>query len=489
MPFRPFSRQQDWLFPPSLEELIPQDHPARFVAAFVENMGVAAWKALGIDLEWQEEGAPAYHPIILLCVWVYGFMTGTRSSRKLEAACRDQLPYLWLTGWQHPDHNTLWRFYKEHRVGMRKLFKRTVKVAVSMGLVDLALQAIDGSKVAGNASRGRTLDGKGLARLLERTEKLIAELEAQNGAENEPGVVRLPQRLARAEALREQVRTALAVVQAEEGPKQVNLTDPEAGLVKGRGGMMAGYNAQAAVSPAVVEKAGGSGLFITATEVVADSYDYGQTLAMLQEAEANTGQKAEASLLDAGYHSGPNLQGCREQGYVVLMAESQEKALKNPYHKDNFRYEAQSDSYICPEGQRLSLRSTVRRKGRPETRVYFAPKGVCAACPSLERCTKSRDMGRTIEVGPHEELLRQHRELMARPEAKALYSHRKELVEPAFGILKEQQGARRFLLRGLEAVRAEWDLLAAAFNLRTLFRVWRRREPTERGEFFPAMAG
>lgn len=83
MPFRPFSREQDWLFPPSLDEVIPRDHPARFVAAFVEGIAVAAWKELGINLEWQEEGAPAYHPIALLCVWLYGFMTGTRSSRKL----------------------------------------------------------------------------------------------------------------------------------------------------------------------------------------------------------------------------------------------------------------------------------------------------------------------------------------------------------------------------------------------------------------------
>lgn len=374
---------------------------------------------------------------------------------------------------------------------MKKLFKRTVRVAVSMGLVDLAMQAIDGSKVAGNAARDRTLDAKGLGRLLERTERLIEQLEAQNQAEaeSEAGLARLPKELAQAEGLREQVKSALAVVTAEEGPKQVNLTDPEAGLMKGRSGMLAGYNAQAAVSPVVVAKAGGTGLFITATEVVAEGYDTDQAIPMLHEAQANTGQKAGASLLDAGYHSGPNLAACEEQEQVVLMAESQEKALKNRYHKDNFQYEAESDRYLCPEGQKLSLHSTVRRKERPETVVYFAPKGVCAACAALERCTKSRDVGRTIEIGPFEEVLRRHRELMATLEAKALYSHRKELVEPAFGILKEQQGARRFLLRGLANVRAEWALLAATFNLKTLFRVWRRRSLTERGSFFPGMAG
>ena len=78
-------------------------------------------------------------------------MTNVRSCRKLEAACRDQIPHLWLTGWQHPDHNTLWRFYHGHRQSVRKLFKRTVRTAVTMELADLALQAGDGTKVPANA--------------------------------------------------------------------------------------------------------------------------------------------------------------------------------------------------------------------------------------------------------------------------------------------------------------------------------------------------
>jgi transposase len=167
MPVRPLSRNETWLLPPTLDELIPQDHAARFVAAFVDALDRAAWAEMDIGLDGEALGAPAYHPRGLLSVWLYGFMTGTRSSRKLEAACRDQMPYLWLTGWQHPDHNTLWRFYREHRGAMRKLFKRTVQTAVKVGLVDLAVQAVDGTKIAGNAAKNRTYDREGLQRLLE----------------------------------------------------------------------------------------------------------------------------------------------------------------------------------------------------------------------------------------------------------------------------------------------------------------------------------
>ena len=144
MPLRDMDREQMWLLPPSLDELLPLDHPARFVAEFVDGLDREGWAELGVETEGDPLGAPAYHPRALLCVWLYGFMNGLRSCRKLEAACRDQIPYLWLTGWQHPDHNTLWRFYKAHRQAMRELFKRTVRTAVAMELVDLAVQAVDG---------------------------------------------------------------------------------------------------------------------------------------------------------------------------------------------------------------------------------------------------------------------------------------------------------------------------------------------------------
>ena len=106
MPLRPVNRDQGWLLPPALDDLLAQDHPARFVAAFVDGLDRASWAEMEIGVEGDPLGAPAYHPHLLLSVWLYGFMTGIRSSRKLEAACRDQISFLWLTGWhsrpQHP---------------------------------------------------------------------------------------------------------------------------------------------------------------------------------------------------------------------------------------------------------------------------------------------------------------------------------------------------------------------------------------------------
>ena len=475
MPLRPFSREQSWLLPPSLDEMVPDDHSARFVAAFVDSLDLHAWAELGIEVVGDPMGAPAYDPRCLLSVWVYGFVSGVRSSRKLEAACREQLPYLWLTGFQRPDHNTLWRFYEGHRAQMKGLLKRTVKTAVRLGLVDLAVQALDWSKIAGNAAKERSFDEAGLKKLLARTDEAIADLEAQNRTGGDPVPARLPRELKQARVLREQVEAALKQVGAEEGPRHINLTDAEAGLMKGRQGMVAGYNGQAVVSPLATDTAKGTGLLITAAEVVNEADDHAQAMPMLREAEEMTGRKAGVSLLDGGYHSGTNLEACKEEGYKVLMPEAQDRARQSPYHKDRFQYDAESNSYSCPKGQKLIYIGIKRRNGRPEARIYRCKGSLCRACPAFGQCTKGNHRrGREIEVSPYEGILREHRDLMARPDSKITYSRRKELVEPTFGILKELHGARRFLLRGLANVSAEWLLLATAFNLKTLFRVWRR---------------
>ncbi len=162
-------------------------------------MSEAEWAALGARPGGHPGGAPAYDPVVLLGAWLYGFMSGIRSSRKLATACAESVPFLWLTGGQRPDHNTLWRFYARHRCGMHVLFKRTVATAATSGLVLWAIQAVDGTKIGGNAAKDRTLDAAALAKLLERVEAAIADLEAQNRPDGPPTPPPLPADLAQAE--------------------------------------------------------------------------------------------------------------------------------------------------------------------------------------------------------------------------------------------------------------------------------------------------
>ena len=476
MPYREMTRDQVWLLPPSLDELIPADHPARFVAEFVDTLDREEWAELGVDLDGEAMGAPAYHPRALLSVWLYGFMTNVRSCRKLEAACRDQLPCLWLTGWQHPDHNTLWRFYQKHRRSMRALFRRTVRTAVTLELVDLAVQAVDGTKVHANAAHARSLDAGQLDELLERTERAIAELEARNEAGDDPAPVRLPERLADRETLRRrvrQVRQAMDQLAARgRNKKRVNLTDPDARALRLRQGSITGYNAQAMVSPLAGEETGG--MLVTAVDVVDSVNDAGALTAMLERAEAETGVRTPLTLADAGYHAGPHLEASERREQRVVMPDRWRR-VKNPYHKNRFVYDEAGDSYRCPNGERLSFVGPRVARGVPVRLYRPASASVCTGCPAFGVCTPNAFTGRELQIGPYEPAARRHRVWMETEEAQQAYRRRAPLIEPLFGILKTQLGAWRFTLRGLSEVEAEWTLLATAFNLRTLWRLWRDR--------------
>jgi transposase len=481
MPVRPLNREQTWLLPPTLDELIPDDHPARFVATMVDSLDAAMWHKMQISLEGDDLGAPKYHPRAMLSVWLYGFMTRTRSSRKLEAACRDQITYLWLTGWQHPDHNSLWRFYKTHRDEMRQLFKLTVKTAVKMNLVDLAVQAVDGSKIGANAAKERTYDKNSLAKLSERIEKAIEELEKENESGNDANPVHLPKKLRQAKQLREEIKKAVATLVEEEEGKNINLTDSEAKLVKTRQGTTPGYNLQAVVSPLKLEGTPQNSLIITAVDVVTDAADTKQLLPMLKQAAENNGQVADKSLADAGYYSGANLAGCEKEKQIIVMPDSHDWAHRNPYHKDYFTYDAESDSYCCPCGQ------TLRRVGQKYLKevlvqIYRSSAKICCQCSAFGICTRNKRQGRELKVGEYEPQIRRHRNWIQSEEAKAAYKKRKELIEPVFGIIKEVMGFRRFLLRGWKNVRAEGTFLAIAFNLRSLYRAWKQWLPTKRQE-------
>jgi hypothetical protein len=354
-----------------------------------------------------------------------------------------------------------------------------VRVAVATGLVDLAVQAVDGTRVAGSAARERTLDAKGLAALLERTEAAITELEAQNTGGDDPPPPRLPERLAQLAALREQVQDAVKRVAAEDGPTRTNLTDPDATLQKTRnGGFVVGYNAQAMVAGVATPQPDGSvgpgGLLITAADVTTDRDDHGQLLPLVTEAVAVTGAPIPLVLADGGYHSAANLAAGEARDQDVLVPDPQAPRPDAPYHKDRFAYDAETDTFTCPQGQTLTFQGfDSHQGGGPPIRRYRASKPACDACPMRAACTTSTTKGRSLTVSPDDDRLRAHRTRMATEEARTAYRRRKTLPEPTFGILKEQQAARRFLLRGLPNVQAEWSLLATAFNLRTLARVWR----------------
>ena len=199
-----------------------------------------------------------------------------------------------------------------------------------MDLIDLTLQAVDGTKVGANATGDRTLDGEGLERLLRRVDQSLKELEAENETGEGAAPAHLPDELTEKTALREKVRRAMDELSERSELRQINLTDKDARLMRTRRGIAPCYNAQAMVSPTKTDT-GGKGMLITAVEVADDPDDHSQLVPMLQRAEETTGLRSETTLADAGYHSGSNLQQCGLRDQQVVMPEAQRPGTGPPH--------------------------------------------------------------------------------------------------------------------------------------------------------------
>lgn len=451
---------QQFLLPPSLEDWVPADHPARFLRDFVTHLDL---RSLGFVERPGLDGRPHYALDLLLTVWLYGYLEKIRSSRKLEHACRTHMPLIWLTGMHTPDHNTLWRFWRDHRKALRGVFRQTVLVARQMGLVGMVVHALDGTKIAARASRRSAVHKRDLETLHEAITASIAQMEtalATQSGEDAPEA--LPQALQDAQERNTAIETALAALE-ELGEKHLQPGEPDARLMKNDGRPQWSYNAQA-----VADASEG---ILVAQDVVNKANDNGQLLPMLEQARKNTGETAQTTVADNGYRNTEQHLRAHNQGHnVVLPAHGRERDDDNPYDKSQFHYDEQRDCYICPQGQLLPYSSTRQSVGnRPPVRVYRCR---CAkTCPVATHCTRSKN-GRTINQHKYHVFREQQERIRQDPNVRALLRRRKAIIEPVFAWIKEAGGFRRWTGFGLENAKTQWAMLCTTVNLRTLYRHW-----------------
>ena len=240
---------QAFLLPPHLEDWVGPEHPARFIREFVESMNL---DDLGIS--WGSEstvGQPGFSAGLLLKVHLYARFLGVRSFRKMEAACRDHMGMLWLTGMVAPDHNTLWGFFARNKQSLRKVFRHSLQVALQANLVGLVLHALDGTKVQAAVANASGWHRTSLEKRLALLETAIAELEKQleqSHSQTGPHDAALPEALRTQQGLRDQVRGALRELDVA-GEAHLHPHDRDARVMKcrDRGSNTFSYNNQAMV--------------------------------------------------------------------------------------------------------------------------------------------------------------------------------------------------------------------------------------------------
>ncbi len=453
------------MMPPCLEDWVGVDHPTRFLREFVDASDLAG---LGFGERESAEGAPSYAPDLLLKVWLYGYLKRIRSTRRLEEACREHVSLVWLTGRHAPDHNTLWRFFRENREALRRVFRAGVRVAAEQGLVGMICHAVDGTKIPAVASPRTAEHREDLGRTLARIEASILEMEAtvEKAEEEEAGEYQLPEHLQEAKELREAIRASLRRME-EVGREHLHPGEPEARLMPCAGRKEPAYNAQAVVDA----KAG----IIVAEEAVNAESDNQMLVPMLEETKANLGAVAEETVADGGYSSATQLDQAQARGYEVIVAPGVETGgpHQGEYASANFQYDAEGDEVICPRGERLKFEA-MHNKGRQRPLVRRYRCQSFGECPVRELCSRNRN-GRLIEVSPQHAAVMRQRAKRRDPVKQALLRRRKVIVEPVFGHLKQGEGFRRWTVRGLENVRTQWALVCTAYNLKKLLKAWRKK--------------
>ena len=454
--FRACTLDQPLLLPPSLQDWLPEDHLARFVADVAEQLDLSPIYAAYTRKDGR--GQEGYHPLLLTRLLLYSYCQGVTSSRRIERKTHEDVAFRFLAADQHPDHDTIASFRQRHLEALAGLFTQALQMCQMAGLVKLGHIAIDGTKLKANASKHKAMSyermGAAEQKLRKQIEELLQQAEAVDATEDaQYGKGKrgdeLPAELARREKRLEKIRAVKAALEAEakrqaeerkaaveakraerrqkkaetgrktggrepqapdpeqavpEAKAQRNFTDPDSRIMpdgSNKGSFVQGYNAQAAVdSQAQV---------IVAAEVVQATNDKQQLVPLVEQAEANLGQKPAAVSADSGYWSEANVTAEGVAGIDLYVATGRKK--------DEEKNEPESES---------------------------PPENVSA----------KEKMASKLRMG----------------EGQAVYKMRKAIVEPVFGQMKEARGIRRFSMRGLAKVRAEWRLICLTHNLLKLYR-------------------
>lgn len=443
------SRQQQFLLPPSIDEWLPEQHLARFVVEVIEQLDLSR-----LTSRYAGRGSAAYHPATLLAILVYGYSTGVFSSRKLELATYDSVAFRFLSAGTHPDHDTLANFRKTFLVELEGLFVQVLQLAQAMKLLKLGQISLDGTKIKANASKHKALSHGHIekqenqlkkevhmllhkaaqadnsadaqsqdlpAELARREERLKALAEAKAKiaerakASDDIATQAYQDKIKQREALREQGKKPRGKEPKppKTGPQdssQVNLTDEESRIMPTKQGFIQGYNSQAAVDTET--------MLIVATNVSQSTNDKQQLSPLLDEFNnlPESLGKAQAILADTGYFSAENVRRCVKQGIEPLIAAGR-------------------------ESHHLGLAERLAPDAEP---------------PQTEDVVEKMLWYLKTKAG------------------RARYSVRKSTVEPVFGIIKQVLGFRQFSLRGLNAVKGEWKLVAIAFNLKRMHSLLRK---------------
>ena len=454
-----WSRSQSFLLPECVDDYVDENNPVRVVDAFVDELDLGK---LGFGRAVPAAtGRPAYHPAVMLKLYVYGYLNRIPSSRRLEREAQRNIELVWLTGRLAPDFKTIADFRRDNGPAIRGACRQFVMVCRKLDLFADALVAIDGSKFKAVNTRDKNYTHAAVKRRMEQVEASVTRYMAalETADRQEPDVIpakveRLHQRLARLREQMQHLREMEAAVKAAPDG-QISLTDPDARAMTsaGRGTGVVGYNVQTAVDA--------KHHLIVAHDVTNVGNDRGQLAIMARLAQEATGCQRLTALADRGYFSGWELYACEQGGIVPYVPKPLTSGAKSEgrFGKQDFVYRPEQDTYRCPAGETLTWRFNREEDGKL-LRHYWTNK--CGDCAIKGKCTTGEQ--RRVKRWEHEDVIdAMQTRLDHKPDAMRV---RRQTVEHPFGTIKAWMGATHFLTRTLKRVSTEMSLHVLAYNMK-----------------------
>ncbi|KXV03261.1 transposase [Caballeronia megalochromosomata] len=455
-------RNQSFLLPEALDDYVTDTNPVRVIDVFVEELDL---NDLGFEgVQPALTGRPAYHPEVMLKIYIYGYLNRIQSSRRLEREAQRNIELMWLTGRLAPDFNTIARFRKDNGKAIRNVCRQFVMLCQRLDLFADAIVAIDGSKFKAVNHRDRNFTSAKLERRMRDIESSIARyLQAMDTADRQKPAIakakteRLQHKIA---ALKEQMQRLKEIeVQLKAAPDgQISLTDPDARSMKTRGTGVVGYNVQTAVDT--------KHHLIVAHVVTNDGIDRDQLTSTAKLARAEMGVDKITAVADRGYYKSEEILACHEAGITVFVPKTVTSmaTADGRFGKDDFIYNAKTNEYRCPAAERLIWRFSTIERGLKISKYWSSN---CQQCPLKESCTPSPQ--RRVARWEHEAVLEDMQTRL--DHAPEMMRIRRQTVEHPFGTIKAWMGATHFLTRTIERVSTQMSLHVLAYNIKRVTKI------------------
>lgn len=449
----------------SLEDKITADNPVRFIEAFVHYIDTVK---LGFQSKvLKTEGRPSFAIEVFLKLYLYGYLNGVRSSRRLEKECFRNIEVQWLLEDIRPNYHSIADFRKDNPKALKQLFKLFVSFLKDAELIAGETIAIDGTKSRAHNSKKANFNQKKIdkhkAYIEERSQEYLDQLEQNDIQENPISIKNIQQKMERLK--QNKIKYELLEEKLlESGEPQVSTTDADARALLVQGQVVeVSYNIQAAVDD--------KHNLVVATHTI-NRNDKNALSAIAIEAKENLALDTFTVLVDKGYHNGRELDTCKQNNITTIVAvpdqgKSNENGTQPEYFVSNFRYNKDANTYTCPQGATLTTSGSWHKKmGRTEQSGYMFQKyrtPKCKECPVKDLCT-SRKGGREIDRSQYAEAVEEnHQRYKDNPQ---LYRKRQEINEHIFGTIKRKWGYNYTDLIGLEKVNGEHSLIMLVYNIK-----------------------